>query len=189
LKRPNLREIKAAVTLARNAHKGQFRKGPHRDPFFNHPRRVCKAYLAFTHRTSFGMIAALCHDVVEDTELTLDDIDLSFGREVKTLVAGLTKHDGMPTRDYLLQLGDGSLEIKKLKLCDIEDNILTSTAIEAKTRSHMLTKWKRYLEALGRGGETFDSPSIEYQRKWDRVMELLEIEQVKLAGINLAYAP
>jgi hypothetical protein len=124
--------------------------------------------------------------VVEDTELTLEDIGRRFGSEVKTLVSGLTKHQGMASRDYLLQLAEGSLEIKKLKLCDIEDNILTSRDIGVETRSKMLAKWKRYLQALGRGRETSEPPEVEYRKKWEKVMGLLEREQVKIADINLA---
>ncbi len=77
-----------AVKMAGAAHEGQLRKSG--EPYFEHPLRV--AHLAARHWMDFpSAIAALLHDVVEDTDTTLDEIVEEFGAEVALLVNGLTK--------------------------------------------------------------------------------------------------
>ena len=70
------------------SHQGQFRKSG--EPYIYHPLRV--THLAARHWMDFAsVIAALLHDVVEDTPVTLDDVEKKYGSEVAHLVDGLTK--------------------------------------------------------------------------------------------------
>ena len=77
-----------ARTFASRAHRGQVRKYTG-EPYINHPVEV--ADIVRRHNGSPEMIAAaLLHDVVEDTDVTLDDIRSEFGESVANLVADLT---------------------------------------------------------------------------------------------------
>lgn len=81
-------QIMKAFTLADKAHEGQFRASG--EPYIMHPLAVAEilAHLQIDHIT---LIAALLHDVVEDTEYTKEDIETLFGAEVAFLVDGVTK--------------------------------------------------------------------------------------------------
>ncbi len=84
----NLDAIREAYELADKAHEGQTRKTG--EPYIIHPLAV--AYiLAELEMDREGIIAALLHDVVEDTDYTLEDIKMMFGEEVAFLVDGVTK--------------------------------------------------------------------------------------------------
>ncbi len=80
--------IRRAYALAAEAHASQKRQSG--DPYIIHPLSV--AYiLAQLQMDAAGITAALLHDVVEDTEHTLSDIENLFGAEVAALVDGVTK--------------------------------------------------------------------------------------------------
>ena len=81
-------QIMKTFTLADKAHEGQFRASG--EPYIMHPLAVAEilAHLQIDHIT---LIAALLHDVVEDTEYTKEDIEKLFGTEVAFLVDGVTK--------------------------------------------------------------------------------------------------
>ena len=81
-------QIMKAFTLADKAHEGQFRASG--ESYIMHPLAVAEilAHLQIDHIT---LMAALLHDVVEDTEYTKEDIEKLFGSEVAFLVDGVTK--------------------------------------------------------------------------------------------------
>lgn len=80
--------IMQALEFAAKAHEGQKRKSG--EPYIFHPIEVAKILVAYDCDTD-SIIAALLHDTVEDTEVTLDQVKKLFGQEVASLVDGLTK--------------------------------------------------------------------------------------------------
>ena len=84
----NVGLIERAHEVAAMAHEGQLRASG--DPYIDHPVEVTH-YLATLQMDAETLAAALLHDVPEDTELTLADIEKRFGREVTRLVDGVTK--------------------------------------------------------------------------------------------------
>lgn len=80
--------IRKAFEVAKKAHEGQMRKSG--EPFVIHPIKVA-IILSELHLDKESLIAALLHDVVEDTALTKEDICNLFGEEVMFLVDGVTK--------------------------------------------------------------------------------------------------
>ncbi|MBM7644687.1 GTP pyrophosphokinase [Scopulibacillus daqui] len=81
-------KIKQAYDYAERAHDGQFRKSG--EPYINHPVEVANI-LVNLQMDPTTVIAGLLHDVVEDTSVTLEDIQETFGEEVALLVDGVTK--------------------------------------------------------------------------------------------------
>ena len=84
------RLLQHAYDVAELSHKGQLRKSG--DPYITHPLAVA-TILAELGMDSTTLIAALLHDTVEDTGLTLDDVTKDFGEQVAHLVDGVTKLD------------------------------------------------------------------------------------------------
>ncbi|MCK9235613.1 MAG: bifunctional (p)ppGpp synthetase/guanosine-3',5'-bis(diphosphate) 3'-pyrophosphohydrolase [Acholeplasmataceae bacterium] len=80
--------IKEAYFLAKQSHEGQMRKSG--DPYITHPVAVAKILAELTAGPA-TIVAALLHDTVEDTDLSLDDVEKRFGTEVMQMVDGVTK--------------------------------------------------------------------------------------------------
>ena len=81
--------IKKAFFLAKEAHKGVRRRSG--EPYILHPVAVAKIVVDEIGLGVKSVIASLLHDVVEDTEGTLEDIEKLFGAEIARLVDGVTK--------------------------------------------------------------------------------------------------
>lgn len=87
-KKDNIDFIKRAYEVAVQRHEGQFRKSG--DPYVQHPIEV--AYILATMETGPVTIAAgLLHDVLEDTDMTKEEMEKEFGTEVTEIVDGVTK--------------------------------------------------------------------------------------------------
>src|SRR5919198_5312733 len=89
------RELQRAYTLAEASHRGQKRLSG--EDFIEHPVAVA-TILADLGMDLTTLQAALLHDVVEDTDITQEDIQREFGDEVAAIVDGLTKLDAIRFR-------------------------------------------------------------------------------------------
>ncbi len=83
--------IEKAIDYATRLHQGVMRKSG--DPYILHPLEVAKIVAKDLEMDTPSIVAALLHDVVEDTEVSHEDIRREFGEEVSKIVAGLTKID------------------------------------------------------------------------------------------------
>src|SRR3954463_10177143 len=82
--------ISQAYDLAAAAHEGQHRKSG--EPYIHHPLAVARI-VADLGLDDVTVAAALLHDAVEDTGLSLDDLESDFGPDVAAIVDGVTKLD------------------------------------------------------------------------------------------------
>jgi GTP pyrophosphokinase len=80
--------ITKAYVFAEKAHQGQKRMTG--EPYFNHSVETAKTLIEMG-LGSKSVVSALLHDVPEDTDLTLDDIEKEFGKEIAFIVKGVTK--------------------------------------------------------------------------------------------------
>lgn len=102
-----------ADSFAESAHHGQHRNDG-KTPYITHPRKVknyfieiYKAYMNVIGSLNVEFIAqvALLHDVVEDTDKTLDDLrEAGFSEDVVRAVSAITKHPVKGAEDYLTYL-------------------------------------------------------------------------------------
>ncbi len=88
LKRADVARLADAYRFSEAAHKGQKRQSG--DPYISHPLAVAEI-LAGWHLDSQALVAALLHDVMEDTSVTKAEISEAFGKPVAELVDGLSK--------------------------------------------------------------------------------------------------
>lgn len=84
----DLARLGRACDFSKEAHGVQKRASG--DPYYSHPLEVAHI-LADMHLDANTIITALLHDTVEDTEVTLDDLEKEFGEEIRALVDGVTK--------------------------------------------------------------------------------------------------
>ena len=87
--------IERAYHKAEVAHKGQFRKSG--EPYFTHCVAVAHI-LAEMKLDAEAIAAALMHDLVEDTDITLDELRDEFGDSVATIVDGVSKLKNLPIK-------------------------------------------------------------------------------------------
>ncbi len=125
--------IQKAFEFANNAHAGVKRKSG--EPYIIHPLAVAKIVVEEIGLSATSIISALCHDVVEDTDYTLEDISNLFGEKVASIVDGLTKltdeftpqHDSKQANNFrkmLMTLSD-DVRVILIKLADRLHNMRT----------------------------------------------------------------
>lgn len=86
--------IREALATATEAHAGQIRNGAGGIPYIEHPKAVAEL-LAEHGWPEEVLAAALLHDVIEDSDLTLDDLDKRFGEPVTGMVSALTDDESI----------------------------------------------------------------------------------------------
>ena len=103
-----------AMNLAYNAHHGQFDKGG--VPYIFHP-----IHLAEEMEDEISTCAALLHDTVEDTDVTLEQLAAIFPGEVVAAVDLLTHREGVDYFDYIRAIKRDPVAVK-VKLADLRHN-------------------------------------------------------------------
>ncbi|GAB4277627.1 MAG: RelA/SpoT family protein [Marinilabiliales bacterium] len=93
--------IRKAFDFANEAHKGIRRRSG--EPYFLHPIEVAKIVAGEIGLGTKSVVAALLHDVVEDTEYTLEDIERLFGEKIASIIDGLTKISHVFDKESSLQ--------------------------------------------------------------------------------------
>lgn len=116
-------QLRHALQFSKEAHKEQFRKSG--EPYIVHPILVACIVASITNDEAMA-IAALLHDVVEDTPVTVEEVSELFGKDVAHLVAGLTKIDSIRDTELVASTSDeklivSALSFRKMLLASIED--------------------------------------------------------------------
>lgn len=97
LKPEDVERLESAFQMSVRAHDGQFRISG--DPYVSHPLAVAEI-LAQWHLDAHALIGGLLHDVMEDCDITKDDIAGQFGKIAADLVDGVSKLDRIEFRSY-----------------------------------------------------------------------------------------
>lgn len=113
-----MKNLDKAISIATEAHSGQFDKSGF--PYIAHPFRVMLR-LQEDGVSETLLVAAILHDTVEDTHITLDLIDDHFGSEVRHIVDAVTRRDET-YMDFIKRIKKSGPEAVSLKLADIADN-------------------------------------------------------------------
>lgn len=104
-----------AIEIAAKAHDGQ--KDKTGAPYIFHPIRVASAFA-----DEFLQTIAVLHDVVEDTGVTLAELDRLFPQGVVNAVDALTRRDGEIYEEFILRVARNP-NARKVKIADIRDNL------------------------------------------------------------------
>jgi GTP diphosphokinase / guanosine-3',5'-bis(diphosphate) 3'-diphosphatase len=135
--RPNIpasdkKQIRLAFDMSMEAHKEMRRKSG--EPYILHPLAVAKIVAEEIGLGTVAIVCALLHDTVEDTHLTLEDIEKNFGKKASSIIDGLTKIAGVfdqgsslqaeNFRKMLLTLSD-DVRVILIKLADRLHNMRT----------------------------------------------------------------
>jgi GTP pyrophosphokinase len=97
LKPEDVERLETAYHFSEAAHNGQYRASG--DPYISHPLAVA-SILAQLHLDSQALVAALLHDVMEDTNVTKAELSRKFGKPIAELVDGVSKLDKIEFETY-----------------------------------------------------------------------------------------
>lgn len=123
-----------AMKLAYAAHDGQF---DHNGvPYIFHPY-----HLAEQMDDEFSCTVALLHDVVEDTDITMEELQKEFPQKVIDALTLLTHNDNTEYYDYVRKIKTNSLA-KKVKLEDIRHNSDETRAADSDITEQQLEYWR-----------------------------------------------
>ncbi len=132
---------KKALALCFEAHKEQ--KDKTGMPYVFHP-----FHLAEQMDDEISTVCALLHDVVEDTDYTLDDISaMGYPNEVTDVLALLTHEDSVPYMDYVEKISHNATA-KKVKLADLRHNSDLSRLAPWQIDEWALKRTKKYEQAI-----------------------------------------
>ena len=130
---------KKALKLCFEAHKEQVDKTGL--PYVFHP-----FHLAEQMDDELSTVCALLHDVVEDTDITLDDLlKLGFSQSVIDVLALLTHEDGVPYMDYVAKISTNPIATK-VKIADLKHNSDNTRLTVVDERAE--ERCKKYQKAL-----------------------------------------
>lgn len=141
------------------------------EPYTNHLERVAGLVASVVDDPAM-IAAAYLHDTVEDTEVTIEDIEREFGADVATLVAGLTdvSRPGDGNRAYRKKLdrehiADGDERVHTIKLADLIDNA-GSIPGSASFASVYMNEKRQLLSVLQDGNATLLNMAQEIVDRW-----------------------
>lgn len=120
---PPSKLLREAVDFCVSSHDGQFRKSG--EPYATHPILVAAIVAFFSPRDPM-LIAALLHDVIEDTPCTEEEMKERFGQEITNIINGLTKivsirDDNLPSSASKAKISKSALNFRNLLLASIDD--------------------------------------------------------------------
>jgi hypothetical protein len=124
----DLRRLTKALLFSAEAHRNQRRKGAAQEPYLNHLIEVLDLVVQATGDTDMDMvIAALLHDVVEDTATTYEDVATSFGERVAEIVRENSDDMSLPKaerrRARIAAMALKSREARIIKMADVISNL------------------------------------------------------------------
>ena len=155
--------VREALETAADAHAGQVRNGSGGLPYIEHPKMVTERLAAAGYGDE-ALAAGLLHDVVEDSDLTVDDLHKRFGESVACMVAALSDDESI--EDYVERKREHRQRIEA-----VDGDALAIYAADKLTNASMLA------DALAREGaavaEEFKVPLELKLEIWEADAELL----------------
>lgn len=152
-------DLLAAIDISKKAHGKQVRKYTN-EPYLSHPFSVAGLVASVCDNNDM-IVAAILHDVVEDTHVTIETIKGIFGTNVAGLVSDLTDISALSdgnrkTRKAIDRehTAEASPAAKTIKLADLIDNTKSITQFDPDFAKVYMAEKKRLLEVLGEGDST-----------------------------------
>jgi (p)ppGpp synthase/HD superfamily hydrolase len=166
--------IGKALEMAEKAHAGQTRNGSGGMAYIHHP--VAVAELLAEHGFDESTVAAaLLHDVVEDSEASVEDVDARFGERVARLVAALTE-------DETIEPFERRKDAHRRHVEAVGGDALAIYAADKLSNIRVL---RRALASEGESaGEEFEAPLDIKERVWRADLEMLRREAPELPFVD-----
>lgn len=188
--------LQRAYVVAEEAHSGQVRKSG--DPYITHPLAVAMI-LAELGMTPVTLAAALLHDVVEDTDYPLAEIDREFGPEVAHMVNGVTKLDkvkfgeiaqAQTVRKMIVAMA-GDIRVLVIKLADRLHNARTWGSVSPESAARKATEtldiFAPLAHRLGMNTIKWELEDLSFKTLYPKVFEEIRRQVSERAGERAEY--
>lgn len=134
-------DIETALELALKTHRGQTDKAG--KAYIMHPIRVASEF-----KEDDLVIVSLLHDVVEDTDVKITEIESLFGKNIALAVDGVTRREGETYDDFIYRCSQNRLS-RLVKMADLKDNMdLTRLETVGEKDLARVEKYKKALDYL-----------------------------------------
>ncbi|MDH4249139.1 MAG: HD domain-containing protein [Deltaproteobacteria bacterium] len=125
---PDTATLLRAIHFAAEKHRDHRRKGATAAPYINHPIAVAEQLATAGHGQDAGLLmAAVLHDVIEDTETSEEELRDAFGERVARIVMEVTDDKSLPRHErkalVVRNIGHKSREARLVKLSDLLSNV------------------------------------------------------------------
>jgi (p)ppGpp synthase/HD superfamily hydrolase len=131
-------KLEQAIELATRLHAGQVDKAG--EDYIHHPLRVMNAVNGETEK-----IVAVLHDTLEDTPVTLAELEHLFGEAIASAVNALSRSDGEDYFEFIERVKQNSIAVT-VKIADLQDNMNLSRIATITERDR--ARQKKYQKAL-----------------------------------------
>ena len=196
--RKDRKAIRKAFDISLEAHKDMRRKSG--EPYIYHPISVARVVAEELGLDTTAIVCALLHDTVEDTYLTLEDVEQLFGTREREIVDGLTKMSGVfdpgtsaqaeNFRKMLLTLSD-DVRVILIKLADRLDNMRTLDHMrpdkQQKIASETLFMYAPLAHRLGLYGIKTELEDLSLKYKEPQDHELIETKLRKGKAVRTRF--
>lgn len=166
-----IRRILAAASFAAKNHVQQKRKGAMGEPYFNHLLEVAELVADSNDQLDVElMMAAFLHDTVEDTNVTLRELEENFGSDVAGLVAEMTDDKSLSKEERkLLQIQGAHKKTKRAQTLKLADKISNLRSILASPPVGWSTERKReYVEWANQVVSQLKAPNPILKEEFDK---------------------
>ena len=142
-------------------------------PYIIHPIRITAILRSFGFsewENEDLMIAALLHDVIEDTEIHFNEIERRFGKKIAVVVNELSKPINLRKENWLKTFDEKSIEAKIIKMADRIDNLMDLTKLDwsDEKKRNYLEQGKIILEKCGKSNEDLANNLAELIQELER---------------------
>ena len=168
--------VQNAKRYAQEKHKNQKRKDGI-TTYFEHLEGVVNRLKNLGITDKDILCAAWLHDIIEEGNVTFEQINERFGREIAVLVLSLSKEKNIAIKDreeqYINQLKNATFQAKIIKLCDISANLkdLSNAPISKTQKNKQIKKILHYLRVI-------KNEISENKSQYPRIQEIID-------GINI----
>lgn len=174
-----------AKEFAKEKHKNQKRRD-NITPYYDHLEGVVNRLKNIGISNKDVLCAAWLHDIIESTDVTFDQINEIFGRNVAVLVLSLTKEQNISRKDresqYINQLNSAPFQAKIIKLCDISSNLkdLVNASLSKTQKNKQCKKMFHYLRVIKKD-------IVEKKSEYPKIQEI--IDGINAIGIKFNQNP
>jgi (p)ppGpp synthase/HD superfamily hydrolase len=160
-----------AKKFAQDKHKNQKRENGI-TTYYEHLEGVVNRLKSLGIIDKNVLSAAWLHDTIEETDVTFDEINERFGREVAIIVLSLSKEKNIlknKEERYINQLKSADLQAKIVKLCDISANLkdLINSPISKTQKNKQVRKMSHYLNVI-------KNEVLENKSKYPKIQEIID---------------
>lgn len=152
--RPSQKQLRPSLAKAYRFSKKNYApiKRLSGEPYFAHPLAIVRGLLRLGITNKDAISAALMHDLIEDTNVTKEDIEKKFNKRTANMVDALTKNgDDLDSElEYFKQIENSSYEVKIIKFLDIMDNLSSLDALSKNAQERFIIRTKRLYLPLAR---------------------------------------